>query len=494
MNTFFTSLLLTLVTIVPLSAAVEPDVLIYRATPAGIAAAIAADQSGSRVMIIEPTAHVGGMMTSGGLVVSDVGHFPGIGGISRDFFRRIQAYYDETYGKDSPQAKTASLWNKPGTVYEPKVGEKVFQQMLSEHPGIQIKFKQDLKSVERERMRIAAVTTQPDGMTYRAKVFIDASYTGDLLAMAGASHRIGRDARSRYNETLATTDEDNSDIQASNYRMTTTNVPENRVPITKPDDYNPELYRWWLDLMRKETEPKLWGKIFHDWWKLPNGKMDTNVADLPGLNHDYPTATPERRREIELAHRHYSLGFLYFLQNDPRVPETIRKDAAGWGLPKDEFQDNGNFPREMYLRESRRLVGEYVMTQNDAQTHKRKPDSIGLGTYSIDSHATTLRIGDDGTMHKSGFIYQDVTPYEIPYRALTPKRTELTNLLVPVCVSSSHVGFAGLRLEPTYMIMGEAAGVAAHLAAKNHSAVQDVDIAELQERLQARKVILKIPQ
>jgi hypothetical protein len=148
----------------------------------------------------------------------------------------------------------------------------------------------------------------------------------------------------------------------------------------------------------------------------------------------------------------------------------------------------------MYLREGRRLAGGYVMTQHDAQTNKRKPDSIGLGTYSIDSHATTLRIGDDGAMHKSGFIYQDVTPYEIPYRALTPKRGELTNLLVPVCVSSSHVGFAGLRLEPTYMIMGEAAGVAAHLASKNHSAVQDVDIAELQQQLTARKAILKLPQ
>lgn len=476
------------------------DVIIYRATPGGIATAIAAEKLGSRVIIIEPTAHVGGMMVNGGLVVSDVGDYKNVGGVAREFFDRVHAFYVAEYGKESSQAKMSVLWENRGVRFEPRVGELVFQQMLAAHPRIVVRLQEELAAVARNGRRITGLSTVSTAKDcgsakkdYRGKVFVDASYTGDLLATAGVSFALGRESRDQFNESLASTTPSNHHIQASNYRMTITDVPTNRVPIAKPENYDPESYRWWLDTIIGDSPPKLWGEFFHDWWRIPNGKMDANVADRPGVNYDYPQGTPERRRAIEKLHREYSLGFLYLLQNDLRVPRAIRNEASEWGLPKDEFADNGHFPREMYLREGRRLIGEYIVTQHDAQRDKSKPDSIGLATYAIDAHATDLWVAPDGTMHKSGFIYEDITPYEITYRALTPKRAESENLLVPVCVSATHVGFCSLRLEPTYMIMGHAAGIAARLASMKSQPVQDVDVAELRSRLQEQKAILNLP-
>lgn len=264
------------------------------------------------------------------------------------------------------------------------------------------------------------------------------------------------------------------------------------MPVEKPDNYDPEDYTYMLEGILR-NKPYRISNIFRPYWRLPNQKQDTNVADMAGENHDYPDATPEQRREIEKRHRDYSLGYIYFLQNDERVPAEIREGAREWGLPRDEFPDNGHFPRAIYVREARRMKGEYLMRQEDLQEERRKEDGIALGSYAIDSHSVKTYKDEEGRLRRDGYLFVPVKPYAIPYRAMLPKRENAANLLVPVKMSSTHIAWASMRMEPVFMMTGEAAGAAAAQALKTGQSLHDLDTNALRSRLAEAGALLDPP-
>ncbi len=471
-----------------------PDVVIYCASPGGIMAAVAAARDGVNVLVVEPTKYVGGIVAQGGLVLSDLGDETTIGGLARDFFQRVDRHYTETYGAKSPQREHTKFQGYPGGCFEPHVAEIIFDKYLVEYPNIKVLREAQLTAVLKDAGRINSIQVHlPDGSKKEiaGKIFIDASYTGDLMAQSGVSYQIGREAQTETGESLARPQADKA-IQAYNYRLTLTNDANNRVPVEMPQNYDPQNYAYMLDGILRNKPYRL-TNIFRPYWRLPNQKQDTNVADMAGENYDYPEATPELRREIEKRHRDYSLGFIYFLQNDERVPEEIRLAAREWGLPRDEFPDNNNFPRAIYVREARRMKGEYLMRQQDLQEDRRKSDSIALGSYAIDSHAVKTYKDNDGKIKRDGYLFVPVKPYAISFRALLPKREEVTNLLVPVTMSSTAIAWASMRMEPVFMMTGEAAGLAAAQALKSGQPLHELDKEALRTRLSQAGAILDPP-
>jgi len=495
------------------------DVLVYGATAGGTMSAIAAAKQGASVVLLEPRNHVGGML-SGGLGRTDMDRQENvIGGLAIEFFRRAGKYY----GQDV-------AW-----MFEPHVAEKILKEMLAEQK-VPIKFGQVLASIEKSDGRIRSLKTT-DGSEYSAKVFIDATYEGDLMKAAGVSYKIGREARETYGESLAgrrdllrsnhqvnfpvspwkdgkllpyITAEENlpptgaSDgkIQAYNFRLCLTNVPENRITIEKPEGYDPARY----ELLRRCFEvggDKVNGILGIK--PMPNGKSDVNAGapislNLLGANQDYPDGSPERRREIWKEHLDWAHGLVYFVQNDPSVPESVREKYKPWGLCKDEFTDTGGWPHQLYIREARKMKGEYILTQHDLMTNRRKNDAIGLAGYNIDirevqwvSMRTFFFPKAEDQVYMEGYISQPVEPWDIPYRALLPKFSECQNLLVPVCISASTIAFASFRMEPQFMIAGQAAGTAAAMAAKSGGPVHNVSIDELQRKLAAAGQVLHVP-
>ena len=465
--------------------------VVYKASSGGITAAIAAAQDGASVVLLEPTGHVGGISTQGGLTVADLGRFDLVGGLSHQFFDRVADYYKTTYGANSPQYHDCIQAGQVGGSYEPHVGEAVYEKMLAEQPRIRLIRHAVISAVTMDGPRIVSVSYPSGGQTAKVtgKVFIDASYTGDLMARAKIPYRVGTEASSEFGESLAP-EKASPAIQAFNYRVTMTKNPADRLPIEKPEDYDPKNYDGILQRAQADPNPN---QIFAPYWRIPNDKIDGNIADQPGVNWAYPDGDAATREKIEEQQRNYSLGWMYFLQNDPQVPPAIQKTAREFGLCKDEFVDSGNFPPEIYVREARRLNGAYLLKQSDETKEVTKPDSICLGYRTNDIHSSSVMRDASGKIRYLGGVYAAIPPFEVPYRCLTPKAEQCVNLLVPVCVSSTHIGWGPVRLEPMFLMMGEAAGRAAALAVAGGTSVQDIPISQLQARLLQHGAILHVP-
>ncbi len=510
------------------------DVVIYGGTAGGVSAAVQTARMGKRAVIVEPGRHLGGM-TSGGLGATDIGNKQAIGGISREFYQRVLRHYSRPESwKYEKSADYRSNRRKPGDdamwTFEPHVAEAILREMLAE-AKVPVRFGQRLdraSGVARDGQRIVAIQME-SGEVYWAKMFIDASYEGDLMAAAGTSYHVGREANATYGETLNgvqlgskqhqfTVDVDplvtagkpesgllpgvhsggpgeqgqgDGRVQAYNFRMCLTNVPENRVPFPKPPGYDPARYELALrSILAGQRDDLDLASL------MPNRKTDTNnrgafSTDNIGMNYDYPDGDYATREKIWQDHVTYQLGLMWFLANDPRVPEQQRKVANQWGLAKDEFQDTDNWPHQLYVREARRMISDYVMTEHNCRGREVASDPVGLGAYGMDSHNTQRWIKDGHASNEGDVQVRVPKPYGISYRSIVPKAAQCSNLLVPVCLSASHIGFGSIRMEPVFMVLGQSAATAACQAIDRRQAVQEVDYAKLRERLLADKQVLE---
>jgi len=524
--------------------AAEFDVVIYGGTSAAVTAAVQAKRMGKRVIIVCPEKHLGGL-SAGGLGWTDTGDKSVIGGLAREFYHRVWLHYD---GPDAWRWQQKSEYGNRGQgttaidgsqrtmwIFEPSVAEKIFEDFVREEqiPVIRNEWLDRANGVKMEGTRIVAMTML-SGRRYSGKMFIDATYEGDLMAAAGISYHVGREANRVYGEehngvqtgvlhhrhhfgvlkekispyvvpgdptsgalprisgaSPGIFGEGDNKVQAYCYRMCLTAVPENRIPFAKPDGYDPSQYE-----LLARIYAAGWTETFHKFDPIPNHKTDTNnhgpfSTDNIGMNYDYPEASYERRREILREHETYQKGWLYFITTDPRVPADVREKMAKFGLPKDEFKDNGGWPHQIYVREARRMIGSYVMTENELRKKKATPDSVGMGSYTIDSHNVQRYITPDGYVQNEGDIGVSTGgPYQIAYGSLVPKREQANNLFVPVCLSSSHIAYGSIRMEPVFMILGQTAATAAALAIDSNLAVQDVSYEQLRARLLADGQVL----
>ena len=517
------------------------DLVIYGPTSAGIAAAVQAKRMGLSVIVVGPDQHLGGL-SAGGLGWTDSGNKAVIGGVALDFYKRVYDYYDKpstwrwqeraAYGNRGQGTPAMDGDGRAMWVFEPHIAEQVFEDLVRDH-AITVHRDEWLDrsgvGVIRKAGRITAIKML-SGREYAGKMFIDATYEGDLMAAAGVSYTIGREANSVYGETLngvqierARSHQFTNDIsgykvpgdptsgllprihpgspgmqgagdhrvQAYNFRMCLTRVLENRVPFPRPEGYDPDQYELLLrDLLAGSRH--IQGKFD----MLPNLKTDTNnhgsfSTDNIGMNYDYPDASYERRQEIIAEHRRYQQGYCYFLANDPRVPEDVRSWYRAWGLAKDEFTDNGHWPHQIYVREARRMVGDLVVTENHLRRTLPTERSIGMGSYNMDSHNVQRYIDKDGFVRNEGDIQVNPGgPYPIDYGAILPKKAECENLLVVCAVSSSHIAYGSIRMEPVFMILGQSATTAAAQALEAGLAVQDVPYDSLAARLTADGQVL----
>lgn len=525
----------------------QTDILIYGATSGGLAAAIQARRMGKTVVVLDPGTHIGGL-TTGGLSWTDIGNKMVVGGVAREFYQRIKRKYDdpkrwtsETRDEYFDRRKGQNAKDEDAMwTFEPKVASEVYKDMLAE-AGIQVvtKARLDLspgKGVVKQNGRIQAIVLE-NGTRYEAKEFIDATYEGDLMAMAGVSYAVGRENNSDYDETwngsqpnhfhyhqfpeganvdpyvvkgqpssgllpiidpTGPGEEGKGDkrIQAYCFRMCLTNDPKNRMPIEKPEGYDEKDHE--LLLRFAET-----GK-YHDpsskYDPIPNLKTDTNnhgavSTDYMGANWNYPEAGYAEREKIIKRHEVYQKGYMWTLQNSPRVPEKIRAYYRQWGLPKDEFPENGGWPTQLYIREARRMVGAVVMTEHHVMAREIAQDSVGMGAYGMDSHNVQRYVTKQGFVRNEGNVQVGgFPPYPISYRALVPKKEQITNLLVPVALSATHIAYGSIRMEPVFMVLGQSAATAAAMAIDGKQNVQDVPYAALRERLLADKQVLEAPE
>ena len=499
------------------------DLVVYGATASGVMTAYSGARQGLHVVLLEPGTHLGGMVT-GGLSATDVGHFQIIGGYVRKFYMQAAAHYGLT------NLDQAANWRS-----EPHVDEQMFTTMLHD-AGVRVVFHEQLREkhgVEKIGSRVVAITTA-DGKRWPAKIFADCSYEGDLMAQAGVSYTWGREPSSQYGESLAgvrrhtpghqfawpmsaydknhhlyrevmpgpLAPEGTGDkkVQAYNFRLILTKDPADKLPFPKPAGYDPTRFALLKEYMKEFPAHKGRAPVVHDFFnpvKIPNSKADFNnngpvSTDYIGHSWSFPEASYAEKKRITEEHLLYTQSLVYFIANDPSVPESLRTEMNTWGLPKDEFLDTGHWPNQLYIRESRRMVGAYVMVQEDLQTNRTKPDSIAMGSYNSDSHNIQRVAQADGTVTNEGDVEVPVQLYEIAYRSITPKRSEADNLLVPVCLSASHTAYSSVRMEPQYMMIGQAAGVAAALAIEDKKPVQSIPIAELQAKLREHGAILHI--
>jgi hypothetical protein len=481
------------------------DVLVYGATPSGIAAAVSAAKGGSTVLLVEPTNRIGGLITSG-LSYTDFRSFESLTGFYFDFSQRVQAHYELRHGKDSEQAKAAFR----GTHGEPSVNLRVMKEMLAEHPKISVLTERRIADVEtshfvrgRRRILSAGFARADDSREkLTARVFIDASYEGDLMALAGESCHVGRESRDQYEEPMAGDAESKADgqVQGYNLRLIMTTDTSNMRETPAPEGYKREDFIGVLPVFESGQLRKVFAAdrsgIFRAHLPLmPNNKTDMNDTphapvrlSMPDINDAYPEGDASTRRGIVQQHYYYNIGLLYFLQNDDAVPQVIRDDARSWGLCRDEFEETDGISPKLYIREARRLVGQHVFTGRDTQQAEEDArsilhkGSIAIGDYVHNCHGT----GRTGTRYDGrhdGEFYKPIPPYQIPYGVIVPTKSE--NLLVPVACSASHFGFGALRLEPIWCSLGQAAGWAASLSLKDQVAVRNVDVPKLQRRLHA---------
>ncbi len=498
-------------------AMIETDICVFGGTAGGVSAACTAARHGKKVVLTEFGQHIGGL-TSGGLGWTDIGNKAAIGGFARDFYKALGKHY----GK--PEAWT----------FEPGVAERELRAQLKA-AKVPVYFGQRLASVQKEGARIVEIAME-DGSRYRAKVFIDCSYEGDLMARAGVKYMVGREANARFGETLngicAETPKHqfavpvdpyvkpgdpasgllpfvqaapagkpgagDASVQAYNFRLCFTKAPENRRPIEPPPGYDPKQYellgRYLEALVAAGKTPTLRSFLKIDMVTPTKTDINNNggfSTDYIGGNYAYPDADYATRERIWKEHENYIRGFFTFLATDRRVPEAMRKDAGEWGLCKDEFTDTGGWPHALYVREARRMLGEYVMTEKNCRWDEKVNDGVGLGAYGMDSH-NCRRIVRDGHAENEGDVQVGVKgPYPVAYRSLVPKAAECENLLVPVCLSATHIAYGSIRMEPVFMILAQSAASAAALAIDGKVAVQKVDYAKLKERLLADRQILQ---
>lgn len=491
---------------------IEVDVCVYGGTSAGVIAAYTAQKLGKTALLIEPGRRLGGL-TSGGLGYTDIGNKYAISGLSRDFYRRVGKHYGKF-----------EQW-----VFEPKVAEAIFQDYVK-RGGFEVAYERRLRSVRKQGGAIAEIVLEnsnnPSGpaTTVKASMFIDCSYEGDLMARAGVSYTVGREDNKQYGETingvqlmnghqfpdnidpykipgnpksgllwgisdeqLLPTGTGDKKVQAYNYRICLTSDPANQVLITRPANYDPSRYELVLRLFDAYPERRKLNQYFI-WSMMPNNKTDINnrgafSTDMIGANYGYPEGTYEERAKIIAEHTDYTKGLLYFFGNDPRVPKELRDEMKLWGYPKDEYVEFGHWTPSLYIREARRMVGSYVMTQHNCEGREVVDDGVGMAAYTMDSH-NTQRIVVNGMVKNEGNVeVGGFGPYPIAYRSLVPKEGECTNLLVPVCLSATHIAFGSIRMEPVFMVLAQSAATAAVMAIDKNSSVQGVDVSALQQRL-----------
>ena len=529
------------------------DIVIYGGTSAGVAAALQSSRMGKSVVLIEPTNRIGGL-TTGGLGQTDIGNKQAIGGISREFYENIKKYYDDHENwkwekrseyVDGGQTRTeegeATMWT-----FEPSAALAVYKSMMD---------KEKIKMVYNERLnresgvkkvngRIESITME-SGKTYKGKVYLDATYEGDLMASAGVAYAVGRESNAEYGETLngvqansinmaltgfvsknafnhnfipgvdpyvkkgdptsgllpnvnekpGLEGEGDKKIQAYCFRMCLTDHPENRIPFQKPanyDEINYELlFRNYEARKGPIREMYSYGNSLLPWINssMPNRKTDTNnkfgfSTDYIGRNYDYPEASYAEREKIIKDHRNYQMGLMWTLANHPRIPAEVREEASKWGTTKDEFERVDGWQQQLYVREARRMVSDYVMTQKNCEALTVAEDAIGLAAYGMDSHNVQRYVDANGFVQNEGNVEaHGFKPYPINYGALVPKKEECNNLIVPICVSSTHIAFGSIRMEPVFMVLGQSAATAAVLAIDANTGVQDVPYSKLKEQL-----------
>ena len=505
------------------------DVCVYGGTAAGVIAAYSVKKMGKSVILVEPGNHLGGL-TTGGLGQTDIGHKEAITGLSRDFYRRVGKYYG-----------LSESWT-----FTPSVASKIIQQYVDE-AKLDVLYQKRIVSASKKGTVITQITLEdaqsPDTepkIYIKAKQYIDCTYEGDLMARAGVSYTVGRESNSQYNETWNGVQlpeyrktsgrhqfPDNVDpykvpgnpesgllwgispdtlqpegtgdklVQTYNFRICLTNVPENRIPITEPDNYDPSHYELLLRLI--EAQPKEWDTDqYFIWSKMPGGKTDINncggfSTDMINYSHNYAEANYNERKQIFKEHEDYTKGLLYFYISDPRIPKHIRDFVEQWGYPKDEYTDTNHWTPQLYIRESRRMAGSYVMTEANCTGKEVVTDGIGMASYGMDSHnCQRIVIQKDGKamVKNEGNVEIGVSaPYPISYRAIIPKATECKNLLVPVCLSASHIAYGSIRMEPVFMVLGQSAGIAACFAIDEGTTIQGIDISLLKKTLETNPLL-----
>ena len=529
------------------SAIRHSDVIIYGGTSAAVTAAVQVKKMGKSVIIVSPDNHLGGL-SAGGLGFTDTGDKSVIGGLARTFYGRLYDHYQkpeswqwekrEQFGNKGQGTPAIDGANRTMWIFEPHAAEQVFETFVRENDLTVYRneyldrgTKGSLATgVQKKGNRIQSFKTL-SGNTYVGKVFIDATYEGDLMAAAGVSYHVGREANSMYGEEFNGVQPEvfqhghhfktnaagvpvspyktpgdassgllpevsaeppgqkgtgDNRIQAYCFRMCLSNHPDNRIPFAKPDGYDPARYE-----LLARVYANGYSETFDKYDLIPNRKTDTNnhgpfSTDYIGKNYDYPEATYERRRAIIRDHELYQKGLMYFLQNDPRVPADVHEKMQQWGLPKDEFRDNGGWPHQIYVREARRMTGEFVMREADALGKTTVPNPVGMGSYALDAHNAQRYVKADGFVQNEGDIgVHPDKPYSIAYGSILPKETECANLLVPVALSASHIAYGSIRMEPVFMILGQSAATAAVLAIQHNVSPQQLPYSTL------RAVLLK---
>jgi hypothetical protein len=533
---------ITALTLLLPMAAPAADVVIYGGTSAGIIAAVQTARMGKKPLVIATDSHLGGL-TTGGLGWTDIGNKMVIGGLAREFYSLIGDYYakEEAWNWQNREdyRMPSVLPAKPGGpmwTFEPKVASQVYRDLIKEYqieiiPNERLDLTKG-NGVVVEDGRIKKITME-SGRSFEAKMFIDATYEGDLLAVAGVSFTVGRESNELYAETYngvqvaqATKhqlprgidpyvvkgdpnsgllpgidptgpgEEGKGDkrVQAYNFRMCLTDHPENMVLLEKPLDYQELEY----ELLLRYVESGKYHPPASKFDPMPNRKTDTNnhggfSTDYIGQNYAYPEADHKTREQIIARHKSYQIGYLWTLQNHPRVPEKLRAFYLRWGLPKDEFAESGHWTPQLYVREARRMIGEVVMNQNHIQEKLVEADSVGMGAYGMDSHNVQRYITKEGDVQNEGDVQVGgFPPYPISYRAILPRRTECRNLLVPVALSASHIAYGSIRMEPVFMVLGQSAATAACLALDQNVDLHDVPYEKLQARLLIDKQVLTL--
>ncbi|HZH71178.1 MAG TPA: FAD-dependent oxidoreductase [Mariniphaga sp.] len=534
------------------------DIVIYGGTSAGVAAAIQSSRMGKSVLLIEPTSRLGGL-TTGGLGATDIGNKQAVGGISREFYQNIKKYYEkpenwkwqkpEEYQQSRNAGNEDAMWT-----FEPSAALKVYEDMMAEE-DIKVVYNQRLNrtsGVNKQGLRIDEIEME-SGQKYKGKMFIDATYEGDLMATAGVTYTYGRESNKEYGETLNGVQANkvsmtlrrnisrnsihhnfidgvdpyivkgdpssgllpfikeggpgidgtgDKKIQAYCFRMTLTDHPENRIPFQKPEGYNEQeyelLFRNYEAAEGPIEEMYHYGDPLVPWINtpMPNRKTDTNnqkgfSTDFIGQNYDYPEASYEEREKIIERHRSYQQGLMWSLAYHPRIPQKVRDVVSKWGTCKDEYEREDGWQHQLYIREARRMLSDYVMTQRHCEGLEVAEDPISLAAYGMDSHQVQRYVDANGYVQNEGNVEaHGFGPYPISYRSIIPKKGEANNLLVPVCVSSTHIAFGSIRMEPVFMILGQSAATAAALAIDNKVDVHSLDYSVLKERLLQDKQIL----
>lgn len=501
------------------------DIIVYGGNSAAVSAAVQAARMGKSVIMVSPDTHLGGLSSSG-LGYTDTGNKEVIGGIAREFYGLIYQHYQkadawnwqkkEEYGGRGQGNPAVDGAKRTQWIFEPHVAEEAFETLVSAEDIVIFRDEWlDRESgVCKKGTRIKSIRCL-SGRTFKGKVFIDATYEGDLMAAAGVEYFVGREANDVYgeehngvqygrhdhkhyflydvdpyivpgdpgsgllfgisNERPGENGSGDYKVQAYNFRLCLTDVDENRLPFYPPEGYDPARY----ELLARYYEAG-WDETFAKFDPIPNAKMDVNNhgafnSDFIGMNYDYPEAGYERRAEIIAEHRNYQAGLYYFIATDPRVPQQTREKMAEWGYARDEFADNGNWPYNIYVREARRMIGQKVMTENEVRGLKPVAESIGMGSYTLDSHNIQRFVTEEGYVQNEGDVGIGLSPYQIEMKSILPKADQCSNLVVPTALSCSHIAFGSIRMEPVFLILGQSAATMAAYSIDHRMDVSDVN-------------------